>query len=88
MDLFAIYKCYYFSLNSNTSECERKLGKKEFEAAYQYLKKARFGDESGTRTVDENRIMKDLKKIVSNPSDCFTIDQLLFLEEQEKLAKR
>ena len=69
------------------SECEKKLGKKEFDAAYEYLKKARFGDEKAEKTMDEAKIMADLRKIVKNPNDCFMVDQLLFLEEQAKLGQ-
>ena len=66
-----------------TSECEKKLGKKEFEAAYDYLKRARFSEKR--ESADEAKIMKDLKQFVKDPSDCFMVDQLLFLEEQAKL---
>ena len=65
------------------SECEKKLGKKEFEAAYDYLKRARFSKKR--ESTDEAKIMKDLKQFVKDPSDCFMVDQLLFLEEQAKL---
>ena len=68
------------------SECEKKLGKKEFDAAYEYLKNARFGDDKA-RTMDEGKIMADLRKVVKNPNDCFMVDQLLFLEEQAKLSQ-
>lgn len=70
------------------TDCISKLGKDAFEKAYHYLKKARFGDggvESG-RTMDENQIMNGLRQIVKNPSDCFLVDQLLFLEEQLKFG--
>ncbi|XP_022106640.1 serine/threonine-protein kinase Nek11-like isoform X2 [Acanthaster planci] len=65
-------------------ECERKIGKESFKNAYAFLKAARFGDRrsAGDTTMDEGEIMKGLKKFVKNPSDCFLIDQLLFLEEQ------
>lgn len=66
------------------SECERKIGRESFKSAYSFLKQARFGDQRsmGDTTLDEGEIMKGLKKYVKNPSDCFLIDQLLFLEEQ------
>ena len=58
------------------------LGKNAFENAYNYLKKARY--ESEISTSEEN-IMQGLRQYVKNPSDCFLVDQLLFLEEQAKL---
>ncbi|XP_002742440.2 uncharacterized protein LOC100370291 [Saccoglossus kowalevskii] len=67
------------------AECERKLGKKEFKLAYSYLKQARFGEGMGEQSVDEGELMKGLKKFVKNPSDCFLIDQLLFLEYQANI---
>lgn len=67
------------------SECERILGKAKFEKAYTYLKNARFQDKAVSHTADETIIFKGLREIVSNPSDCFLVDQLLFLEEQAKL---
>ncbi|XP_013411835.1 serine/threonine-protein kinase Nek11 [Lingula anatina] len=66
-------------------DCEKKLGKNAFQKAYNYLKSARFGDMAGT--VDENEIIAGLRQYVKNPSDCFLVDQLLFLEEQAKVAK-
>ncbi|KAK3085292.1 hypothetical protein FSP39_001166 [Pinctada imbricata] len=63
-------------------ECEKMLGKDAFENAYKYLKKARY--ESEISTSEEN-IMQGLRQFVKNPSDCFLVDQLLFLEEQAKL---
>ncbi|XP_064599370.1 serine/threonine-protein kinase Nek11-like [Liolophura sinensis] len=67
------------------SECERILGKAKFEKAYTYLKNARFQDKATSHTADETMIFKGLREIVPNPSDCFLVDQLLFLEEQAKL---
>ncbi|XP_038069703.1 serine/threonine-protein kinase Nek11-like isoform X2 [Patiria miniata] len=66
------------------AECERKIGKESFKSAYAFLKAARFGDRTsaGDTTMDEGEIIKGMKKFVKNPSDCFLIDQLLFLEEQ------
>ena len=66
------------------AECEKKLGKGEFQRAYEYLKEARFGEGVSANT-DETIMMKELRKIVKNPNDCFLVDQLLFLEEQSKL---
>ena len=57
-----------------------------FEKAYEYLKTARYGkDRDGN---DEKDIMDGLRKFVKNPSDCFPIDQLLFLEEQVEISKK
>ncbi|CAH1779516.1 unnamed protein product [Owenia fusiformis] len=66
------------------AECETKLGKEAFDHAYKYLRESRFSDNS--TTIDETLIMKKLRKVVPNPSDCFLVDQLLFLEEQAKIA--
>ena len=63
------------------------MGTKDFEAAYEYLKKARFGDMRGSGTIDEAKIMGDLSKLVKDPSDGFMVDQLLFLEEQARLSQ-
>lgn len=63
------------------------MGKEAFDAAYGYLKKARFGEDKDSKQVDEGRIMHDLGQIVPNANDCFMVDQLLFLEEQAKLTE-
>ncbi|XP_074645702.1 serine/threonine-protein kinase Nek11-like [Tubulanus polymorphus] len=62
------------------AECEKALGDKNFQKVYDYLKNAR------KTTQDENKIHKGLIDIVDNMSDCFLVDQLLFLEEQAKLS--
>ncbi|XP_070574674.1 serine/threonine-protein kinase Nek11-like isoform X2 [Ptychodera flava] len=72
-------------IKSLRAECERKLGKKAFKQAYDYLKQARFGEGHGDQSVDEAKLMAGLKKFVKNPSDCFLIDQLLFLEYQANM---
>lgn len=64
------------------ADCEKKFGKESFKTAYAYLKEARFGDMK--ETVDDTMIMRKLREYVKNVSDCFLIDQLLFLEEQAK----
>ena len=61
------------------SECEKMLGVVGFEKAYGYLKTARY--ERPTEVTEED-IMQGLREFVRNPSDCFLVDQLLFLEEQ------
>lgn len=48
---------------------------------------ARFGDQHGEKTMDEKKIMEHLRNLVKNPMDCFIVDQLLFLEEQAKVAE-
>ena len=69
------------------AEAETKLGKAQFERAYNYLKEARFGAKSnGASSLDENEIMKGLAKICKNPNDCFLVDQLLFLEAQAQMS--
>ena len=45
---------------------------------YEYMKRAR----SGSVAVNEEVLMLDLRKIVSNTRDCFLVDQLVFLEKQ------
>ncbi|KAH3768623.1 serine/threonine-protein kinase Nek11-like isoform X1 [Dreissena polymorpha] len=60
-------------------ECEKMLGAEGFEKAYNYLKTARY--ERATEATEED-IMQGLREFVKNPSDCFLVDQLLFLEEQ------
>ena len=62
-----------------------KLGKKSFKKAYEYLREKRFA-ENDCGTLDETIIMAELRQWVKNPSDCFLVDQLLFLEEQAKIA--
>ncbi|KAK3589291.1 hypothetical protein CHS0354_026942 [Potamilus streckersoni] len=63
-------------------ECEKMLGKVAFEKAYIYLKRARSDRAS---EVTEEDIIQGLREFVKNPSDCFLVDQLLFLEEQHHL---
>lgn len=62
------------------SECEKVLGADNFNKAYSYLKNARSKD-----LTTEEDIMQGLRDFVKNPSDCFIVDQLLFLEEQHGL---
>eukprot|EP00057_Strongylocentrotus_purpuratus_P018476 XP_011672950.1 PREDICTED: serine/threonine-protein kinase Nek11 isoform X2 [Strongylocentrotus purpuratus] len=66
------------------AECEKKFGKESFKTAYAFLKEARFGDMK--ETMDDTMIMRKLRDYVKNVSDCFLIDQLLFLEEQAKVS--
>lgn len=68
------------------TECQKVLGQEAFEKAYKYLKKARYEKQNSLDSAEED-IMKGLRKFVKNPSDCFLVDQLLFLEEQAKITK-
>nr|KAG5707857.1 hypothetical protein BaRGS_031588 [Batillaria attramentaria] len=63
------------------SQCIASLGEEPFKKAYTYLRKARYEEEKS-----EQEIMKGLREYVKNPSDCFIVDQLLFLEEQAKFS--
>ncbi|XP_043922133.1 serine/threonine-protein kinase Nek11-like [Protopterus annectens] len=53
-----------------------KLGKDVFNKVYEYLKKAR------QKNLNEMVVKEYLGRIVSKPSDCFEVDQLLYYEEQ------
>ncbi|KAL4233987.1 Serine/threonine-protein kinase Nek11 [Mactra antiquata] len=64
-------------------ECEKMLGPDGFTRAYEYLKTARY---DRAKESTEEDIMQGLREFVKNPSDCFLVDQLLFLEEQHGLA--
>ncbi|XP_046329219.2 serine/threonine-protein kinase Nek11-like isoform X2 [Haliotis rufescens] len=64
------------------AQCESVLGKETFEKAYSYLRGARYEKEGANKS--EKDIMQGLRELVKNPSDCFLVDQLLFLEEQAK----
>lgn len=66
---------------------ESKLGKEAFKKAYEFLKHARYGDDGATSTVDESHIMSQLRGITPHISECFLIDQLLFLEKQADIDK-
>ena len=59
------------------------LGADGFNKAYNYLKTARY--ERANEATEED-IMQGLRDFVKNPSDCFLVDQLLFLEEQHGTA--
>ncbi|KAI8504462.1 Serine/threonine-protein kinase Nek11 [Branchiostoma belcheri] len=72
-------------LNSTFRQCEKALGKDTFKKVYRYLKDTRFG--GNNETIDEVDLMNGLRKFVTNPSDCFIVDQLLFLEEQAKIGQ-
>ncbi|XP_066290148.1 serine/threonine-protein kinase Nek11-like [Branchiostoma lanceolatum] len=67
------------------TQCEKALGKDTFRKVYRYLKDTRFG--GNNETIDEVDLMNGLRKYVANPSDCFIVDQLLFLEEQAKIGQ-
>lgn len=57
------------------------MGEEAFKKAYDYLHTARFSEDK-----EEQEIMQGLRAFVKNPSDCFLVDQLLFLEEQAKIS--
>jgi hypothetical protein len=57
----------------------RRLGENSYNSVYAYLREQRKGPNAGN--LDENRIFEHLKGLGVNPSDCFLVDQLLFLEE-------
>ena len=87
---FAVYICHTLLdqfLNNDIRNGEAKLGKEAFKKAYEFLKKMRYGDDGATSTVDENHIMSQLRQITPNVTECFIIDQLLFLEKQADIEK-
>ena len=49
---------------------------------YSFLKQVRFENELRS----EDSIQDGLAKIVDKPSDCFIVDQLLFMEKQAEIA--
>lgn len=57
----------------------RRLGADGFQKCYTYLREQRLGPNNCER--DENEIFEGLKQYTPNPSDCFLVEQLLFLEE-------
>ena len=59
------------------------FGEKTFKKVYRYLKDVRF---DATETVDEQSIVEGLQKFVDRPTDCFLVDQLLFLEKQMEIS--
>ena len=64
------------------SECIRLLGRDDFNKAYDYLNRVRFDSAS---VLTEVSIMDGLRNLVAKPTDCFLVDQLLFLEKQEEI---
>eukprot|EP00794_Sanderia_malayensis_P018887 gene18887-20789_t len=73
-------------IESLRGECIRLLGEDEFKKAYHYLSRIRFGEEESI--ISEESIMDGLRGLVTKPRDCFLVDQLLFLEKQEEIAKQ
>ena len=59
------------------------FGEKTFKKVYRYLKDVRF---DAKETVDEQSIVEGLQKFVDRPTDCFLVDQLLFLEKQMEIS--
>ncbi|XP_040289855.1 serine/threonine-protein kinase Nek11 [Bufo bufo] len=58
------------------------MGAKSFEKVYDYLKKARQHDTS------EKELKGHLETLVSRASECFLVDQILYLEEELSVASR
>ncbi|NP_001072436.1 serine/threonine-protein kinase Nek11 [Xenopus tropicalis] len=54
----------------------QSMGKKSFDKVYSYLKSARQNKTS------EKEVKKQLESMVSKPSECFIVDQLLYFEEE------
>ena len=63
------------------SQCQQIYGEEEFGRIYHYLKEARS---QPAQTVDESRVISGLRPLTSNFRDCFLVDQLVFLEKQDK----
>ena len=59
------------------------FGEKTFRKIYRYLKEIRFDSQE---TTDEQSIIEGLQKFVAHPTDCFLVDQLLFLEKQMEIS--
>ena len=57
----------------------RRLGEEKYDRVYSYMREQRKGPNASN--VDENKMFENLKQFGVNPSDCFLVDQLLFLEE-------
>ncbi|XP_046842933.1 serine/threonine-protein kinase Nek11-like isoform X2 [Xenia sp. Carnegie-2017] len=64
-------------------ECIKVFGEKTFLDVYRYLTEIRFNSEE---KVDEQLIFEGLRKFVAHPTDCFLVDQLLFLEKQMEIS--
>ena len=69
------------SFNFDIRQAVRRLGPHIFQKCYDYLREQRFNQNGNDCDYDENKIFEGLKKITPNTSDCFLVDQLLFLEE-------
>jgi NIMA (never in mitosis gene a)-related kinase len=55
------------------------LGESTFEQVYDYLIKQRTVQRTDS-TLDDGKITQGLTAFVKKPSDCFLVDQLVFLE--------
>ncbi len=84
--LYLKWPCHLFHFIFFHSECIRLLGAAEFQKAYEYLNRIRFGDEESI--LSEESIMDGLRGLVTKPRDCFLVDQLLFLEKQEEITRQ
>uniref|UniRef100_A0A8D0BTY7 Serine/threonine-protein kinase Nek11 n=1 Tax=Salvator merianae TaxID=96440 RepID=A0A8D0BTY7_SALMN len=59
----------------------QKLGKEIFEKVYKFLQQAR------RQNAREDEIKESLEKMVSQASDCFEVDQLIYFEDQLQALK-
>jgi NIMA (never in mitosis gene a)-related kinase len=59
------------------------FGEKTFKKVYRYLNEVRFDSQE---SMNEESIIEGLQKFVSHPTDCFLVDQLLFLEKQMEIS--
>ena len=70
-------------IRSLRAKCEERLGASLFNKIYRYLEDARYGE----YIVPEEIIVSTLRSWVPEfTSDCFSVDQLIYLEKQEMLA--
>ena len=57
----------------------QSLGEETFHKAYEYLKKQRLAQRTDP-TLDDAKINQGLAGIVKTPSDCSSVQQLVYLE--------
>ena len=68
-----------FSLFFIYSKAIEALGQVTFNKVHDYLIKQRTAQRTDS-TLDDGRITDGLRAFVNKPSDCFLVDQLVFLE--------
>lgn len=76
--LEAFLFCFYTRMFC-FSKAIQALGERTFEKVHDYLIKQRSAQRTDT-TLDEAKITEGLTAFVKKPSDCFLVDQLVFLE--------